>query len=86
MINPQGKRKQEREKKKSNKFLEVEKQAYLRKQNLKLQFENPRSNSVYSAEPPRALELAAVSSSSEEGNGTPLQYSCLENPMDGGAW
>ena len=23
---------------------------------------------------------------SGEGNGTPLQYSCLENPMDGGAW
>ena len=22
----------------------------------------------------------------EEGNGTQLQYSCLENPMDGGAW
>ena len=21
-----------------------------------------------------------------EGNGTPLQYACLENPMDGGAW
>ena len=21
-----------------------------------------------------------------EGNGTTLQYSCLENPMDGGAW
>ena len=21
-----------------------------------------------------------------EGNGTPLQYSCLENPMKGGAW
>ena len=21
-----------------------------------------------------------------EGNGTPLQFSCLENPMDGGAW
>ena len=21
-----------------------------------------------------------------EGNGTPLQYSCLENPMDGRAW
>ena len=21
-----------------------------------------------------------------ESNGTPLQYSCLENPMDGGAW
>ena len=23
---------------------------------------------------------------SGEGNGTQLQYSCLENPMDGGAW
>ena len=23
---------------------------------------------------------------SGEGNGTPLQYSCLKNPMDGGAW
>ena len=21
-----------------------------------------------------------------EGNGTPIQYSCLGNPMDGGAW
>ena len=24
--------------------------------------------------------------SPEEGNGNPLQYSCLENSMDGGAW
>ena len=24
--------------------------------------------------------------SPEEGNGYPLQYSCLENPMDRGAW
>jgi len=23
---------------------------------------------------------------SREGNGNPLQYSCLENPMDKGAW
>ena len=28
-------------------------------------------------------ELGAVL---EEGNGNPLQYSCLENPMDGEAW
>jgi len=28
----------------------------------------------------------AVASHYGEGNGTPLQYSCLENPMDGGAW
>ena len=27
-----------------------------------------------------------LSSISGEGNGTQLQYSCLENPMDGGAW
>ena len=27
-----------------------------------------------------------IVSSSGEGSGTPLQYSCLENPMDGGAW
>ena len=26
------------------------------------------------------------SSSLGEGNDNPLQYSCLENPMDGGAW
>ena len=24
--------------------------------------------------------------SPEEGNGNPLQYSCLENPIDRGAW
>ena len=27
-----------------------------------------------------------ASMSHGEGNGTPLQHSCLENPMDGGAW
>ena len=30
--------------------------------------------------------LTYMQSTSGEGNGTPLQYSCLENPMDGGAW
>ena len=28
----------------------------------------------------------ALSSNSREGNGTLIQYSCLENSMDGGAW
>ena len=28
----------------------------------------------------------ALTNTVGEGNGTPLQYSCLENPMDGGAW
>ena len=30
--------------------------------------------------------IALISHVSGEGTGTPLQYSCLENPMDGGAW
>ena len=30
--------------------------------------------------------LSVLSELLGEGNGTPLQYSCLENPMDGGAW
>ena len=28
----------------------------------------------------------SVKQALRESNGTPLQYSCLENPMDGGAW
>ena len=27
-----------------------------------------------------------LSTNGGEGNGTPLQYSCLESPMDGGPW
>ena len=30
--------------------------------------------------------LSNPNKSLREGNGTPLQYSCLESPMDGGAW
>ena len=32
------------------------------------------------------VSLVSNSSWGGEGNGTPLQYSCLENPMDGGGW
>ena len=31
-------------------------------------------------------EMATHSRSLGEGNGNPLQYSCLENSMNGGAW
>ena len=34
----------------------------------------------------QAPNLACPAHICREGNGTPLQYSCLENPMDGGAW
>ena len=33
-----------------------------------------------------AAAAAAAAAAAGEGNGTLLQYSCLENPMDGGAW
>ena len=32
------------------------------------------------------LILSFLDGLDREGSGTPLQYSCLENPMDGGAW
>ncbi|XP_070659035.1 2,4-dienoyl-CoA reductase [(3E)-enoyl-CoA-producing], mitochondrial isoform X2 [Bos indicus] len=45
---------------------------------------------VLKAEVPANLVLVLIYSCLNgwigEGNGTPLQYSCLENPMDGGAW
>ena len=37
-----------------------------------------------STEPPQVLIWS--SARSREGNGNPLQYSCLENPMEGEAW
>ena len=33
----------------------------------------------------RVLNFGQDFQENGEGNGTPLQYSCLENPMDGGA-
>ena len=35
---------------------------------------------------PQAISLTPGSVYMGEGNGKPLQYSCLENPMDEGAW
>ena len=62
---------------------------------------SPPGFSVHRIFQVRILEWVAISSSrgssqprnwtcvsclAGDGNGTPLQYSCLENPMDGGAW
>jgi len=33
-----------------------------------------------------AVSVSGLGRSPGEGNGNPLQYSCLENPMDKGAW
>ena len=40
--------------------------------------------SAYNAADPGSIP--GLGRSPGEGNGNPLQYSCLENPMDGGAW
>ena len=42
--------------------------------------------SVESRKDMQVFSLSEVIEQSGEGDGTPLQYSCLENPMDGGAW
>ena len=34
----------------------------------------------------KIMEIYYFVSPGGEGNGDPLRYSCLENPMDGGAW
>ena len=40
--------------------------------------------SAYNAGNPGSIPGSGISSG--EGNGNPLQYACLENPMDRGAW
>ena len=40
--------------------------------------------SAYNAGDPGSIP--GLGRSLREGTGNPLQYSCLENPMDGGAW
>ena len=47
------------------------------------------SGSVVKKLPAKAWDIGSIPGSGRslrEGNGNPLQYSCLENPMDGGAW
>ena len=46
-------------------------------------------SSVVKNLPASARDFSSISRSERspgEGNGNPLQYSCLENPMDRGAW
>ena len=58
---------------------------------LSLLFSNRRNGSLNSSRfplrliPGRAI-VPGLGRSPGEGNGYPLQYSCLENPMDRGAW
>ena len=55
-------------------------------------FKKPRSIQCFSPTlyfliPPSSHHfLVQIKAVDREGNGTPLQYCCLENPMDGRAW
>ena len=45
------------------------------------------SPTLYFLIPPSSHHfLVQIKAVDREGNGIPLQYCCLENPMDGGAW
>ena len=46
----------------------------------------PRDQTLPLGSPSLAEGFFTTSTPWGEGNGTPLQYSCLENPMDGGVW
>ena len=48
--------------------------------------ESHGQRSLQDYSPQSHKELDTTEATYREGNGTPLQYSCLENPMDGGAW
>ena len=47
---------------------------------------NPGIESVSPVSHELAGGFFTTSATCREGNGTPLQYFCLENPIDGGAW
>ena len=44
---------------------------------------NPPANA---GDPGEAVSIPGLGRSPGGGHGNPLQYSCLENPMDRGAW
>jgi len=54
------------------------------KQKPSLYFYNQEKESACNAGAPSLIP--GLGRSPGEGNGYPLQYSCLENPMDRGAW
>ena len=51
-----------------------------------MQTPRPQSSESHPIHLPKNLLLKVPQMRYGEGNGSPLQYSCLENPRDGGAW
>ena len=48
--------------------------------------EEKKVQNLFLVEMRSAFKMINTTTLPGEGNGTPLQYSCLENPMGGGAW
>ena len=42
--------------------------------------------SILGGSGPEVFKIKSHRNATGEGNGNPLQYSCLENPVDRGAW
>ena len=76
------------------KNLKIDPRAKLSKRKFKFQVAEFRmKKNISSTEGSRIQDVKAQirlleesSTFNGEGNGTPLQYPCLENPMDGGVW
>ena len=50
-----------------------------------MDFPGSTDGKEFAYNPEDAGSIPGSGKSSREGNGNPFQYSCLENPMDGGA-
>ena len=59
---------------------------YLRHRGFLYSFWQPLFNNQSACSAGDQSAIPGSGKSPGEGNGNPLQYSCLENPMDGGAW
>ena len=47
---------------------------------------NIKKTKTMASDPITSWQIDGETMETVTDNGTPLQYSCLENPMDGGAW
>ena len=57
----------------------------------KVKEESEKVGLKFNIQKPKIMASSPVTSwqtdgENREGNGTPIQYSCLGNPVDGGAW
>ena len=66
--------------------LDFSRPPYFKKKKKRFDFPGSSDDKVYAYNAGEPGSIPGLGRSSGEGNGNPLQYSHLENPMDGGAW